>query len=40
MAWFEKYILYFDEVLPTEDTDSEIKTENIEVIISADDYLI
>ena len=30
---------FIDEVLPTEDEDSVIKTENIEVVISADDYL-
>ena len=30
---------FIDEVLPTEDEDSEIKTENIEVVILADDYL-
>ena len=31
---------FIDEVLPAEDEDSEIKTENIEVVISADDYLV
>ena len=29
-----------DDVLPTEDKNSEIQTENMEVIISTDDYLI
>ena len=31
---------FIDEVLPAEDEDSEIKTENIEVVIPADDYLV
>ena len=30
---------FIDEVLPAEDEDSEIKTEDIEVVIPADDYL-
>ena len=32
--------LFIDEVLPTEDEEAEIKTENIEVVIPADDYLV
>lgn len=31
---------FIDEVLPTEDLDREIQTENIDVVISAEDYLI
>ena len=31
---------FIDEVLPTEDLDSELQTENIEVVVPADEYLI
>ena len=31
---------FIDEVLPTEDLDREVQTENIDVVISAEDYLI
>lgn len=31
---------FIDEVLPTEDLDLELQTENMDVVISADDYLI
>lgn len=31
---------FIDEVLPTEDLDLELQTENMDVVISADDYLV
>ena len=31
---------FIDEVLPNEDLDSELQTENIEVVVPADEYLI
>ena len=31
---------FIDEVLPTEDLDSELQTENIEVVVQVDEYLI
>ena len=31
---------FIDEVLPTEDLDREVQTESIDVVISAEDYLI
>ena len=31
---------FIDEVLPTEALDSELQTENIEVVVPADEYLI
>ena len=31
---------FIDEVLPTEDLDSELQTENIEVVVPVDEYLI
>ena len=31
---------FINEVLPTEDLDSELRTENIEVVVPADEYLI
>lgn len=31
---------FIDEVLPSEDDDEELKTENIDVVIQAEDYLI
>ena len=31
---------FLDEVLPTEDLDSELQTENIEVVVPVDEYLI
>ena len=31
---------FIDEVLTTEDLDREVQTENIDVVISAEDYLI
>lgn len=31
---------FIDEVLPTEDLDFELQTENMDVVISVDDYLI
>lgn len=31
---------FIDEVMPTEDTDFELQTEHIDVVISAEDYLI
>lgn len=31
---------FIDEVLPNENLDLELQTENMDVVISADDYLI
>lgn len=31
---------FIDEVLPNENLDLELQTENIDVVISAEDYLI
>ena len=31
---------FIDEVLPTEDLDLELQTENMDVVISADNYLV